>query len=108
MPTYCVDSQPRPNGAHEVHNVDLCRCDRLPLPDLRVDIGYHTSAHPAIERAMKIYPQAVGCRTCCPESQGVPVHETAVARAVSGPRASTGHAPHRTEPKTEVRKARGR
>jgi hypothetical protein len=71
MPDYCVDNQPRADGGHEVHNVWLGRCDRLPPVERRVDVGYFTSGHPAIERARKTHATAVGCSVCCPECQGV-------------------------------------
>jgi hypothetical protein len=69
MPDYCVDSQPRPDGGHEVHNVWLGRCARLPPVERRVDVGYFTSGHRAVETARKTHPTAVACRVCCPECQ---------------------------------------
>jgi hypothetical protein len=83
MPTYCVDNEPGPDGTHEVHNVELGRCDRLPEPASRIDVGYHTSAHGAVAKAKKQFRRVNGCPRCCPEAHALVVDEAPTAKAKS-------------------------
>lgn len=59
---YYVNSQPQPNGDHEVHRGN---CDNLPLDYLLYYLGLFPSALAAMKAAEKIYPQVNGCIHCC-------------------------------------------
>jgi hypothetical protein len=62
------------------HNIWVGRCERLPPVERRVDVGYFTSGHRAVEMARKTYAQAVGCPAYCPECQVVVWVEAKPAR----------------------------
>lgn len=65
MPYYCMNTNPQYNGDHEVH--DINKCIRLPLPENRRDLGWHTDCNSAV-RSAKVYDAlADGCYYCCPE-----------------------------------------
>lgn len=64
MPSYCVNTNAQANGDHEVH--DTGSCTHLPLPQHRLDLGFHPSCVGAVQQAKRSYPQSNGCAYCCP------------------------------------------
>jgi hypothetical protein len=62
VPYYCVNTNPQPNGDHEVH--DTGTCSRLPLPLNRLDLGFHLGCHSAVAEARRSYARANGCYWC--------------------------------------------
>jgi hypothetical protein len=74
MPDYILnrrkqDSASRKN--HELHDVTPGACDRLPAPENRIDIGFFSNCHAAIDAARRKHPSMSatidGCHQCCPE-----------------------------------------
>lgn len=65
MPQYCVNMKTDKQGDHEVHRLDTC--NRLPEPEHRLDLGWHSGCRSAVEQAKKTYPTANGCYYCSPE-----------------------------------------
>ncbi|MEN8040693.1 MAG: hypothetical protein ABFR95_04230 [Actinomycetota bacterium] len=61
---YCVNSNPQPNGDHEVHDITSDRpCH--PNPQNRVDLGRHQNCHSAVGKAKQLgYSTANGCKHC--------------------------------------------
>lgn len=66
MPTYCVNANAQPNGDHEVHDLTIGVCNRLPLFSNRRDLGYHVNCQSAVRQAKGIYAKSNGCYYCCP------------------------------------------
>ena len=62
MSQYCVNTNPQPNGDHEVHN--LSTCNRLPAPEHRKHLGEFSDCHGAVREAKKTYAQSNGCWYC--------------------------------------------
>jgi len=65
MPDYCVNKNAQSNGDHEVHRLD--NCNRLPKPENRQDLGYHSSCGTAVTKAKQYYKQSNGCAYCSPD-----------------------------------------
>ena len=66
MPNYIVNTNPQPNGDHEVHRVDSCT--RLPDPRNRDSLGFHYGCGSAVAAAKgKGYRTANGCYYCSNE-----------------------------------------
>ena len=63
MPNYCVNTNPQPNGDHEVH--DTSTCVRLPLPANQLGLGFHLDCSGAVAAAKRHYAQTNGCYWCC-------------------------------------------
>jgi len=66
MPTYCVSTEARANGEHEVHDLTPGACDRLPGPFDREHLGLHQNCSGAVAVARLTYRTAIGCLRCCP------------------------------------------
>jgi hypothetical protein len=63
MARYLVNTQPQPNGDHEVHHTG---CLHLPDPVHRFDLGEHFFCETAVLQAKRVFPTADGCWFCCP------------------------------------------
>jgi hypothetical protein len=63
MPEYVMNKNAQSNGDHEVH---VITCNRLPIPEHRLSLGYHTHCSTAVAQAKKINPKADGCAYCSP------------------------------------------
>jgi hypothetical protein len=61
MARYLVNTNPQPNGDHEVHTTV---CAYLPLPAHRQDLGEHATCQSAVALAKRQYPTANGCYYC--------------------------------------------
>ncbi|SKC85956.1 hypothetical protein SAMN05660236_5009 [Ohtaekwangia koreensis] len=62
MNFYCVDTDVREGGFHEVHQV---RCTYI--PEDKIDLGPYPSCYEAVRAARKFYKLIRGCRYCCME-----------------------------------------
>lgn len=62
MPYYHVNRNAQANGDHEVHENG---CGHQPLPQNRMDLGYHSDCHGAVREAKRTYSAANGCYYCC-------------------------------------------
>ena len=61
MAQYCVNSNARNNGDHEVHKRGF-NC--MAQESNRKSIGDFSTCVPAVQAAKKIYPQSSGCHYC--------------------------------------------
>jgi hypothetical protein len=66
MPSYCVNKNAQNNGDHEVHDLTLGACIRLPESHNRLNLGYHINCQSAVREAKNFYRQSNGCYYCCP------------------------------------------
>ncbi|TXH51031.1 MAG: hypothetical protein E6Q87_02265 [Cellvibrionales bacterium] len=66
MPIYCVNKNVQANGDHEVHDLSIGKCTRLPETYNRLDLGYHPNCQSAVQKAKSIYWKSNGCYYCCP------------------------------------------
>lgn len=66
MPYYCVNTNAQSNGDHEVHDLSLGACNRLPESRNQLALGYHAGCQSAVEQAKRTYLQSNGCWYCCP------------------------------------------
>ena len=64
MKRYCVNTEAQANGDHEVHSED---CNRLPIPENRLDLGVFSNCREAVNKAKLTYPKADGCFYCSKE-----------------------------------------
>ena len=62
MPYYYVNKNAQTNGDHEVHQTSGCPTPAA--PHNRIDLGYHTSCHSAVQAARQYYSQVNGCYHC--------------------------------------------
>jgi hypothetical protein len=65
MPNYCVNKNAQLNGDHEVHDLTLGACNRLPDYVNRLDLGYHVGCQSAVRKAKATYRLTNGCYYCC-------------------------------------------
>lgn len=65
MPIYCMNKNSQSNGDHEVH--DTAKCNNLPKPENRLDLGWHANCQAAVKKAKAQDPKADGCKHCIPE-----------------------------------------
>lgn len=63
---FCVDTQPQPDGYHEVHVLDET-CTHLPDEKNRKHLGFFEECDDAIKKAKKYYEKVDGCFYCCYE-----------------------------------------
>ncbi len=65
MPFYVLNSQEY-NGHHEVHDTQHTNQCTYPLPEHRIDLGFHANCALAVNEARLRYSQAVidGCAFC--------------------------------------------
>ena len=63
MAHYCVNTNPQPNGDHEVHNLGA-GCSHLPQPANRKALGEHTTCTTAVQKARQFYTRVNGCYWC--------------------------------------------
>ncbi len=63
MPRFYVNTNPQPNGDHEVHQEDICT--HPPIPSNRKSLGWHSDCHSAVREAKNHYSQTNGCKYCC-------------------------------------------
>lgn len=68
MHRYYVNTNPQPDGEHEVHREG---CPTPAAPENRYQLGHHSHCQAAMVQARKIYPTADGCANCCPECHRV-------------------------------------
>ncbi len=61
MARYLVNTNPQPNGDHEVHTTS---CGHLPNLTNRLDLGEHSTCTTAVAAAKRYYPTANGCYYC--------------------------------------------
>jgi len=66
MVNYCVNKNAQLNGDHEVHDLTLGACIRLPEPSNRLSLGNHAGCQSAVRKAKETYWQTNGCYYCCP------------------------------------------
>ena len=66
MPTYCVNKNAQSNGDHEVHDLTIGACNRLPDYGNRLDLGYHPNCQSAVRQSKITYWKSNGCWYCCP------------------------------------------
>lgn len=66
MPQFILNQNQQANGDHEVHNVTT-GCAWMPLPQNRIDLGFHTDCHGAVSWAKSKWTGARinGCIHCC-------------------------------------------
>lgn len=62
MKIYYVNTNPQPNGDHEVHAQD---CTFIPNFINRKYLGDFVSCDGAVKKAKESHPQSNGCKTCC-------------------------------------------
>lgn len=64
MPEYFINRNVQPNGDYEVHSLP---CPTPPLPENRIDLGWHSSCHGAVGKAQASWPgkRINGCAYCC-------------------------------------------
>lgn len=65
MHKYYVNTNPQPNGDHEVHKDHVCPTPADPRN--RRDLGYFSSCWEAVRAARRFYVTADGCANCSPE-----------------------------------------
>jgi hypothetical protein len=63
---YYVNTNPQPNGDHEVHKDDP-NCPTPAAPQNRRYLGDHPSCYTAVIQAKLVYPTANGCAYCSPQ-----------------------------------------
>jgi hypothetical protein len=63
MPRFYVNTNPQPNGDHEVHEEGSCLYP--PYLANRKDLGYYANCAGAVKEAKKTYSKANGCYYCC-------------------------------------------
>ena len=64
MELYFVNTNPQPNGDHEVHK---STCSYMPDLQHQLRLGYFYNCHDAVKEAKKIYPNtADGCHSILP------------------------------------------
>ncbi|HAA11795.1 MAG TPA: hypothetical protein DCE41_08905 [Cytophagales bacterium] len=61
MPKYYVNKKTDDQGDHEVHKEG---CPWTPLPENRIDLGYHTNCQSAITKAKTYYSRVNGHSYC--------------------------------------------
>jgi hypothetical protein len=61
MAKYYVNNREQANGDHEVHREG---CYYLPLIVSKTDLGEHYTCESAVRKAIEIFKQSNGCRTC--------------------------------------------
>lgn len=59
---YCVDTDARENGEHEVHRTD-CALG----PEDKIALGPFPSCFEAVQAARRHYKKVNGCQYCCAE-----------------------------------------
>lgn len=64
MPYFYLNTRPRRNGDHEVHEKEA-GCGHEPEAINRMDLGWHSGCRRALAEANKTYPQSNGCFYCC-------------------------------------------
>ena len=64
MKLYYVNSNPQPNGDHEVH---LSECAFVPNFINRKFLGFFKNCKDAVAEAKKTHKQSNGCKSCLPE-----------------------------------------
>ncbi len=64
MEEYFVNNYAQANGDHEVHKRS---CYWRHLAENMRSLGVFDNCHEAVKAAKRIFPQADGCRFCCPE-----------------------------------------
>ncbi len=66
MPNFIVNSNPQPNGDHEVHNTTT-GCSYMPASQSQVSLGQHASCREAVATAKAKWPnnRINGCYYCC-------------------------------------------
>lgn len=66
MPRFCVNTNARLTGEHEVHNLDA-GCGHLPELQDQYQLGYFATCVGAVVVARQVYPDVDGCAYCTPE-----------------------------------------
>jgi hypothetical protein len=61
MQEYIMNKNSRLNGDHVVH---VYTCNRLPLIQNKLSLGYHDHGSTAVAQAKSIDPKADGCAHC--------------------------------------------
>lgn len=67
MSFYIVNKNAQRTGEHEIHLRDG-GCGHMPLPENRIDLGWHEGCHSAVKSAKNTYPshEFDGCAYCVP------------------------------------------
>lgn len=65
MPAFIVNSNPQPNGDHEVHNTST-GCIYMPSPSNQIDLGFLPTCQSAVADAKRRWPghRINGCYYC--------------------------------------------
>jgi hypothetical protein len=69
MPNFCINKNAQSNGDHEVHDLTPGKCNYLPDPANRIQLGSHASCKSAVAFAKKQYrdERINGCYWCSNE-----------------------------------------
>jgi hypothetical protein len=65
MPNFYVNQNQQANGDNEVHRSDDVGCQNPTSSANRVDLGWHSDCHGAVQKAKSSGYKANGCYYCC-------------------------------------------